>query len=345
MRNARTAITIVAFLLVAGQVTPALGQEAWELTPVPAIEIREMPLPPLVDGNLSEVAWRGVPAQGIRRPEAFAAAMQVYLAYHGETLYVGFETRRPEGGLVAAGKVRDAEALLTDDAVELILDPGLSLRDGMRIVVNSRGVIYDSLLTHGGTNEAVATDLAIEAAAATDSRVWSVELAIPFRELKLAGKPGEVFGLNALLRQGGEVQARMVEGEEECSLAGIAVAGIGLAPMSTDQLRLELYNATVSEKGLSFEVAARNRLHQSEQFNLSIQVLSPRQRAAWDQFLIMIDAHETARFVRGPYELGDEEACVVVVEAVNRNRERASQSLGFLVYTGRPARQTGEAPL
>ncbi len=54
--------------------------------------------------------------------------------------YVGCEMRRPPGQPgEAKGKVRDAEELLADDAVELILDPRLTLRDGHRITVNSVG--------------------------------------------------------------------------------------------------------------------------------------------------------------------------------------------------------------
>ncbi|MDI9603381.1 MAG: hypothetical protein QM328_14695 [Acidobacteriota bacterium] len=337
MRNAPIAITIVALLLVAGQAAPARAQAAWELTPVPAVEIREIPAAPLIDGNLDEVAWRGVPAQSLSGPDSFIPTLNLYIAYHQDVFYVGCEMRQPQDGLEAKGKVRDAEELLADDAVELILDPRLTLRDGHRILVNSRGVIYDALLTHGGTNEATASDLDIEAGATSQGRMWSVELAIPFRELGMGGTSGEALGLNVLLRQAGQVVACMSEGEEECSLAGIAVAGLGFASLDTDQVRLEVYNSTLGEDGLGFEMAVRNRLHQSEQFDLAIQVLSPRHRAVKDTFFIMIDAHETGRFERGPYELGEGEACVVLVEVTKRNRERASRSLGYLVLSGKPA--------
>lgn len=336
MRNAPIAITIVALLLVAGQVTPAWAQQGWDLTPVPAVEIREIPLAPLVDGNLSEMAWRDVPAQGLGGPDAWIQTDSLYLAYHGETLYVGFEAGNPEGDLEAEGKVRDAEELLADDAVELILDPNLSLRDGQRILVNSRGVIYDALLTHGGTNEATASDLAIEVAAARGDRTWSAEIAIPFRELGLGGRSGDVLGLNAVVRHAGQVASFLTETAEECSLVGIAVAGLGLASLNSDQVRVELSDASSTAEGLSFAMAVRNRLHESEQFDIAVQVLSPRHRAVRDKFLIMIDAHETGRFQRGPYALGEGDACVVLVEVTKRNRERASQPLGYLVLAGSP---------
>ncbi|MBD3174686.1 MAG: hypothetical protein GF320_05880 [Armatimonadia bacterium] len=337
MRNAQLAIPILALLVLAAQVAPAQAQDAWDLTELQAIEIWDAPTAPLVDGDLDEMAWRDARQYGIQGTEAILPELKVMLTHHEGILYAGFEMREPDDGLVADAGDRDDEKVLTDDSVELILDPDLTLRDGMRIAVNSRGVLYDALLAHGGSHEAPAKDYELEVGVQTRGRVWSTEIAIPFDEMGMAGEFGEVLGVNAALRKAGGGRTCLSVTEGECDLAGISIAGIGLEALDEDQVRIDLYDASVSGGELTFDMAARNKLHQSEHFDFTIRVLSPHNPWVKSSFFMMIDDHETARFERGPFELGEGGACLVMIEVVKRNRERAKENLGIVAYAGRPA--------
>jgi len=80
------------------------------------------------------------------------------------------------------GKDRDG-SVWSDDLVEVFLDTNRDRKTYYHFVVSAAGVIYDANV------QDAAYDADLQVAAAVEPEAWTVELAIPWRELNLAAPP------------------------------------------------------------------------------------------------------------------------------------------------------------
>lgn len=156
--------------------------------------------PIAIDGDLGDDAWRAVPEVVLARAEDGAAPRQetrLRLLWDDEHLYAAFEVT--DDDIRATHTERD-DPLWEEDAVELFLDP--LGRGGLyfELEVSPRGVLFDAVVVNRARRGERGRDLTaltawtcegLHAAVRVDgslnggpvSRGWTVELAVPTRQL------------------------------------------------------------------------------------------------------------------------------------------------------------------
>ena len=159
--------------------------KVWKRRTVEAAGVQQ---PPVIDGQLDDSAWQGVPAvgdlidvQGDRVPERRTA---VRLAHHEGTLYVAAMVTAPAGLTEQGYEGRDNQRMVRDDHVRVHLAVGDIV---YQFAVNARGALLDSqaiLFDAEGTrleSPEIDRDWNSEAVAATTAhaRGWQAELSIP----------------------------------------------------------------------------------------------------------------------------------------------------------------------
>jgi len=152
---------------------------------------------PVIDGQLDDAAWKQATPVVLgflnaRREKPVAKTTARILA-DGKAIYFAVRCDEPHmDRVIAAGKARDG-ALWSGDTVEFFIDPGhVSKRfQYYHIIVNPAGLIYD-----GRGKDAKAWNAALSVKVARDKDGWTVELAVPMKDLGVAGKIPKVWGLN-----------------------------------------------------------------------------------------------------------------------------------------------------
>ncbi len=156
--------------------------------------------PPIIDGRLDDRAWAGaawsepfVDIEGGRRP-APGRRTRVRMAWDSSALYVAAELEEPD--LWATITTRDA-VIFHDNDFEVFLDPDGDGRAYFELEINALGTVWDLFLPlayrHGGRardawdirglRSAVGLQGTLNDPADRDSG-WTVELAIPFADLR-----------------------------------------------------------------------------------------------------------------------------------------------------------------
>jgi len=145
-----------------------------------------------VDGQLDESTW----ATASRVPLPIDAATMyphtqwayASVCYDNENLYVGFESAKNPGPLVAAAGRRDGN-VWEDDAFELFLAPTpKSPKDCFQFAFNSAAGVFDARHGRSDWNSKIRVKTAV-----TDDH-WTAEVAVPFADLGAgAPKAGETW--------------------------------------------------------------------------------------------------------------------------------------------------------
>ena len=145
---------------------------------------------PTMDGDLAEACWQGAAAPpalappitgfvllGANQPATQQTTARV--AYDEQALYFAFDCQedRP-GDLVTAVSRRDGD-VYTDDCVEVFLSPFADPAVYYHFVVNAKGVLQDE------KGQDRRWDSHAQAAARRSDRGYTVELAVPLRDLDL----------------------------------------------------------------------------------------------------------------------------------------------------------------
>jgi hypothetical protein len=166
------------------------------------IEVRVVrrPSPVVVDGSLADDAWRVAPVIGgfkQKDPNEGADASQrteVRLLYDDEALFVGarmYDTR-PDS-IVRQLTRRDGQS--RSDHFQVFLDPYYDRRSGYFFGVNVAGTLFDGTLYNDGWSDN-SWDGVWEGRAQTDDGGWSVEMKIPFSQIRFARGPVQRWGIN-----------------------------------------------------------------------------------------------------------------------------------------------------
>jgi len=180
-------------------VTPAAGTPGHEeLAPV----ARAVPLEGEIqlDGRLEEAVWETAPpvTRFVQRDpdegEAASQATEVRFTYDGESLYVGARMYDEGGqdGVTSRLARRDSDA--QSDELRIIFDTFLDHVGQTVFAVNPAGVRRDAF-GPGGASPDPNWDPVWRARARADSLGWSVELAIPFSQLRFARGENQRWGL------------------------------------------------------------------------------------------------------------------------------------------------------
>jgi len=170
--------------------------------PAALAEVRASRLaqPIAVDGVLAEAAWQqGVrvsrfiqrdPIEGAQPSESTV----VYVAYDDAALYVAARLYdgHPDSIVARLGR-RDAQ--LDSDRFTVFLDPYHDRRSGFYFGVNAAGTLYDGTLYNDDWDDN-SWDGVWEGRARVDSLGWTVELRIPYSQLRFRAAGRYVWGVN-----------------------------------------------------------------------------------------------------------------------------------------------------
>ena len=187
---------IVLIVFVAIAVINLNAEASKEIRPLLTQETIE------IDGYLTEAAW--VEAQVIddftqQSPdegEPTTEPTEVRMVYDAENLYIGFECSDSEPEKVVANEMRRDGQLWQNDNVYVMLDTYGDKRQGFFFRTNALGALSDTAVTDGGENLNGSWDCIWEAAGRRHDKGWTVEIAIPFNQLRYKKKDSMVWGVN-----------------------------------------------------------------------------------------------------------------------------------------------------
>ena len=153
---------------------------------------------PVIDGRLDEAAWAGAEEiRGLtqREPEEGKPASEetvVRILYDEEALYVG--ARLEDGGRVTT-RLGRRDDFLDSDWFQLWLDPHLDRQSGAGFWVNPSNVQVDMTLFND-TWDDWSWDAVWSSATAVDADGWTVEMRIPYSQLRFPHRAVHVWGFD-----------------------------------------------------------------------------------------------------------------------------------------------------
>jgi 3',5'-cyclic AMP phosphodiesterase CpdA len=139
---------------------------------------------PKIDGKLDDSLWkRPSTVNNLMYPDLSGSAVpktQIWIAYDEKNLYVAWQCEEEDmKNLIARQTERDSY-VWNDDCLELFLDPSKDHKIYYQFDINPLGTIYD------GTGFGDRTFNAnVQVAALRGSNSWTVELAIPWKDLQV----------------------------------------------------------------------------------------------------------------------------------------------------------------
>ena len=155
----------------------------------------------VLDGRLDEPDWQAAPvASGFlqRDPDQGQPATEpteLRLLFDDHALYVGARLFDREPGRIVRQLSR-RDALAEGDTFTLYLDPHRDRRTGVVLQVSAAGVQRDAAI-YDDNFEDDTWDAVWESAVSVDAEGWSVEMRIPFSQLRFPTAPGHAWGVNA----------------------------------------------------------------------------------------------------------------------------------------------------
>jgi Domain of unknown function (DUF5916)/Carbohydrate family 9 binding domain-like len=147
--------------------------------------------PPAIDGRLDDAVWRDAPAVDLAKtfiPDFGRDASErtvAFMAYDAENLYFAFKCYDREPDKVKAA-VASRDTIRPDDWICINLDTFNDRQSLYAFYVNPLGIQTDSRFASG--NEDFSVDLVWESAGRLDPDGYSVELKVPFKSIRYAGK-------------------------------------------------------------------------------------------------------------------------------------------------------------
>lgn len=158
------------------------------------VTIHRTEVPIVIDGRMSEAAWRDAPALGDFTqvdPEPGAAPSEptdVRVLHDDDSLYLFVRCHDSEPGRIAATEMRRDGPTDTDDFVSIVLDTYQTQRSGYLFTLGPAGLRGDALLEGNFTRDA--WDGIWDSASRVDGEGWAVEVAIPFKSLAFDPRRG-----------------------------------------------------------------------------------------------------------------------------------------------------------
>jgi hypothetical protein len=160
----------------------------------PAVFVPKVEAAPVVDGRLDEPAWQKAQVLEFRMLDGDTKTptnpTEARVISTDKALYVGFRCRESDmEGLAASKRARDS-GIWQDDAVEVFLLPNAKpSRQYYHLIVNPEGSFYDDF-----NSDPKAWEGNPKLAVAKGKDFWSVEIEIPWSDLKLPPEPAVLSG-------------------------------------------------------------------------------------------------------------------------------------------------------
>ncbi len=157
--------------------------------------------PIAIDGVLSEKVWQGKSAGELIMSEPVDGGVpsertDVWVAYDDVSLYVAARLWDSEPGAIKKLLGR-RDDVVDSDWFTFAVDPYFDRRTGYLFAVNPAGSIEDSVLSND-ISENSSWDGVWESKARVDAEGWSVEMRIPFDQLRFPKKDEYVWGVDFL---------------------------------------------------------------------------------------------------------------------------------------------------
>ena len=188
---------IVLLLLVMNGTLPA-AQNPAEVHPIRAVRAD---YPIQIDGILDEPFWQGPGSEGFVQSEPSdgepaTEKTRVWVAFDADSLYVAalLLDSRPEAIVSRLGR-RDDE--VESDWFTFAVDPFYDRRSGFIFSVNPAGTILDGTLFNDEGKD-MTWDGVWDQATKVDARGWTLEMRIPYDQLKFREQETYTWGVNFL---------------------------------------------------------------------------------------------------------------------------------------------------
>jgi hypothetical protein len=191
-------VTSLALLCAALAAAPARAAPPGDALVPPA---HRAGTPIVLDGRLDEPAWQEAPPAGDflqRDPNQGEAATEptdLRLLFDDRALYVGARLRDDAADRIVRQLSR-RDAIPEADSFTLFLDPHRDRRTGVVLQVSAAGVQRDAAI-YDDNFEDDTWDAVWESAVTVDDAGWTVEMRIPFSQLRFPTAPGHAWGVNA----------------------------------------------------------------------------------------------------------------------------------------------------
>ncbi len=147
--------------------------------------------PPAIDGRLDEAVWREAPSVELTKtfiPDFGREASErtvAFMAYDAENLYFAFKCYDREPDKIKAA-VANRDTIRSDDFICINLDSFNDRQSLYAFYVNPFGIQTDSRFASG--NEDFSVDFVWASAGRIDADGYTVEMAVPFKSIRYAGK-------------------------------------------------------------------------------------------------------------------------------------------------------------
>lgn len=169
------------------------------LRPIYAVRVDKGPK---MDGVLNDAVWKEArPIEGFvqRDPDYWVPTTERTVArilYDHKQIYFGFECFDSEPTQIVANYMRRDSELWGDDHVQILLDTYNDRQNGVFFFVNSLGAKRDLILSQEGRTYNEDWDCIWEAKGHQHNSGWSVEVAIPFDQLRFKEEEETIWGIN-----------------------------------------------------------------------------------------------------------------------------------------------------
>ena len=193
--------TVFAFFLLTGGAVQAQQQAAETPGRRTLVAVR---LPEdesiTLDGRLEEPVWqRAQPATDFTQQDPDYGGIptertEVRIVFDGQRFYMGVSCFDSEPDKLLGNTMKRDEFLAADDRFMWVIDTFLDARTGYFFEMNPSGLMADSLMGTGGSNER-AWDGIWNARVRRSEMGWTIEIEIPFRTLNF-DPDGAAWGIN-----------------------------------------------------------------------------------------------------------------------------------------------------
>jgi hypothetical protein len=183
-------LSVWGALLTAAQTVPTSNRE---------VQARRIEETVHIDGRLTEAVWQGTGTGDFiqRNPldgKPASERTEVWVAFDEKALYVAARLYDSEPGKIVSLLGRRDDAL-DSDWFSFAVDPYFDRRSGFQFSVNPAGSIIDKTLYNDEWNDST-WDGVWESAARIDDQGWTVEIRIPYDQLRFPARDEYLWGVN-----------------------------------------------------------------------------------------------------------------------------------------------------
>ena len=187
--------------VVAALAALVMSLAAAPASPLSPVRAERAGSPVAIDGRLDEPAWQAAPTAGgflQRDPDQGQPATEpteLRLLFDDHALYVGARLADDAPDQIVRQLSR-RDGLAEADTFTLYFDPHRDGRTGVVLQVSAAGVQRDAAI-YDDNFEDDTWDAVWESAVSVDGSGWTVEMRVPFSQLRFPTTPGHAWGVNA----------------------------------------------------------------------------------------------------------------------------------------------------